>query len=124
MEQKTGAPRRIVSLVRTRPGSQSPTRIRTRSCGGPGRRSYKLHTAAAPGPADIKVARGRTHEPAAERQEILPVLGEPESAHCWTGTTCWAASESLHSLHAPTAVGRGTRLGWVEDYGGPSQAGR
>jgi hypothetical protein len=109
----------------------SPTRIRTRSCGGPakgqGRRSYKLHTAAAPvedldrrggsagggpGQADIKGASSRSHELAAERPELR--LGEQESTalstHCWTGTTCWAAS-----LHTPTGAGRRTSCdhGWA-----------
>ncbi len=41
-------------------------------------------------PADIKGARSRSHGPAAERTVLG--LGEPESAHCWTGTACRAVA--------------------------------
>jgi hypothetical protein len=39
--------------------------------------------------ADIEGARSRSHGPEVERPELG--LGEPESAHHWTGTTCRAA---------------------------------
>jgi hypothetical protein len=40
-------------------------------------------------PRDIEGARSRSHGPAAERPALG--LGEPESAHRWTWTTCRAA---------------------------------
>jgi hypothetical protein len=51
-------------------------------------------TGGGPGQADIKGASGRSHGPAAERPECYTELGlrEQESTHCWTGTTCRAAS--------------------------------
>jgi hypothetical protein len=52
-----------------------------------------------PGPADIKGTSGRSYEPAAKRTKFG--LGEPESTHCWTGTTC-----RRHSP-APTGVRSG-----------------
>ena len=65
--------------------------------------SYRLHSGGSgggletsrggacggPGSVDIEGARSRSHGPAAERPELG--LGEPESTHCWTGTTCRAA---------------------------------
>jgi hypothetical protein len=101
--------------------------------GGPGttRRRRRWRTGASrsgtgggPGPADIEGARSRSHGPAAERTE--PGLGEPESTHCWTGTTCRAASLSCSDWSGERGVGR-SRLGRVEGsggYGEPGRAGR
>ena len=101
--------------------------------GGPGttrrRRRWRTGTphsgaGGGPGPADIKGARSRSHGPAAERTELG--LGEPESTHCWAGTTCRAASITCSDWSGERDVGR-SRLGRVEgsgDYGEPGRTGR
>ncbi len=65
-------------------------------------------------PEDIEGARSRSHGPAAE----LPALGlgEPESAHRWTGTTCQAAPLACSDWSEERDVGR-SRLDRVEGGG-------
>ncbi len=63
-----------------------------------------------PGPADIKGGRGRSHEPAAERPELG--LGEPESAHCRTGTSCQATSLACSDWSGERDVGPSVNWGY------------
>ncbi len=75
-------------------------------------------------PADIEGARSRSHGPAAERPELG--LGEPESTHRWTGTTCRAAPLACPDWSEERDVGR-SRLDRVEgggDNGKPGRTGR
>jgi hypothetical protein len=75
-------------------------------------------------PADIEGARSRSHGPAAERPALG--LGEPESAHRWTGTTCRAAPLACSDWSEERDVGR-SRLDRVEgggDNGKPGRTGR
>ena len=65
---------------------------------------------------DIEGARRRSHEPTAVRQELR--LGWLESAHCWTGTTCRAASLDCSGWSEERDAGR-ARLDRVE--GGDSR---
>jgi hypothetical protein len=91
-------------------------------------RSYRLHSGSSgggletsrggagggPEPADIEGARSRNHGPAAERPELG--LGEQESAHCWTGTTCRGAPLACFDYSEERDVGR-SRLDRVEGGG-------
>jgi hypothetical protein len=91
-------------------------------------RSYRLHSGGSgggletlhggagegPEPADIEGARSRSHGPAAERPELG--LGEPESTHRWTGTTCRAATLACFYWSEERDVGR-SRLDRVEGGG-------
>ena len=65
---------------------------------------------------DIEGARRRSHEPTAVRPELG--LGWRESAHCWTGTTCRAASLDCSGWSEERDAGR-ARLDRVE--GGDSR---
>jgi hypothetical protein len=92
------------------------------------RRSYRLHNGGSDGgletsrggaggglePADIEGARSRSHGPAAELPELG--LGEPESTHRWTGTTCRAAPLACSDWSKERDVGR-SRLDPVEGGG-------
>ncbi len=73
-----------------------------------GRETSRGGTGGGPEQADIEGASSRIHGPAVERPELG--LGEPESTHCWTGTTCRVAP-----LAALTGVRRGTSdgHGWI-----------
>jgi hypothetical protein len=72
-------------------------------------------------PADIEGAHRLSHGPAAE----LPALGlgEPESAHRWTGTTCRAAPLACSDWSEERDVGR-SRLDRVEGGGDNWKPGR
>jgi hypothetical protein len=98
------------------------------------RRSYRLHsggsgggletsrsTGGGPEPADIEGARSRIHGPAAERPVLG--LGEPESTHRWTGTTCRAAPLACSDWSEERDVGR-SRLDRVEGGITGSRVGR
>jgi hypothetical protein len=63
------------------------------------------------GPADIEGARSWSHGSAAERPALG--LGEPESVHRWTGTTCRAAPLACSDWSEERDVGR-SRLDRVE----------
>ena len=65
---------------------------------------------------DIEGARRRSHDPTAVRPELG--LGWRESAHCWTGTTCRAASLDCSGWSEERDAGR-ARLDRVE--GGDSR---
>ncbi len=102
------------------------------------RRSYRLHSGGfstrlemsrggaggGPEPADIEGARSRSHGPGAELPGLG--LGEPESMHRWTGTTCRAAPLACSDWSEERDVGR-SRLDQVEgggDNGKPGRTGR
>jgi hypothetical protein len=102
------------------------------------RRSYRIHSGGSggeletlrsgagggPAPADLEGARSLSHGPAAERPVLG--LGEPESTHRWTGTTCRAAPLACTDWSEERDVGR-SRLDRVEgggDNGKPRRAGR
>jgi hypothetical protein len=90
--------------------------------GGPrqlrNRRSYKLHssgsgrgletsrsgTGGGPEPADIEGTRSWSHGQAAEPPELG--LGETESTHCWTVTTCRAAPLACSDWSEEGGLGR------------------
>ncbi len=75
-------------------------------------------------PADIEGPRSRSHGPEAERPALR--LGEPESEHRWTGTTCRAAPLACSDWSEERDVRR-SRLDRVEggrDNGKPDRAGR
>ncbi len=55
-------------------------------------------------PADIEGASSRIHGPAAERPALG--LGEPESAHRWTVSTCRAAPLACSDWSEERDVGR------------------
>jgi hypothetical protein len=101
-------------------------------------RSYRLHSGGSSGgmvtsrggagggvePADIEVARSRSHGPAAELPELE--LRELESTHRWTGTTCRNAPFACSDWSEERDVGR-ARLDRVEgggDNGKPGRMGR
>jgi hypothetical protein len=73
-------------------------------CSGGGLETSRSGAGGGPEPADIEGARGRSHGPAAERP--VPELGEPESTHRWTGTTCRAAPLTCSDWSEEREVGR------------------
>jgi hypothetical protein len=88
------------------------------------RRSYGLHSGDSGGglePADIEGAPSRSHGPAAERPALG--LGEPESTHRWTGTTCQAAPLACSDWSEERDGGR-SRLDRVEGGGDNGKPGR
>jgi hypothetical protein len=77
-----------------------------------------------PGPVDMEGVRSH-HGPAAERPELR--LGEPESMHCWTGTTCRAAALlACSDWSEGSDVGRSLldRAEGSGNYGEPGRMGR
>jgi hypothetical protein len=74
--------------------------------------------------ADIEGARSRSHGPAAERPALG--LGEPESTHRWTGTTCRAAPLAFSdwSEERDARRSRWDRVEGGGDNGKPGRTGR
>jgi hypothetical protein len=105
-------------LSRQRVGLASPDNSDTHDSNG-GRhvrrtvhRRGKLHIGGiggGPEPADIEGGSSRSHGPAAERPALG--LGEPESTHHWTETTCRAAPLACSDWSKERDVGRSH--GWI-----------